>query len=331
MGEYLDEKTEDLEFFSGDNEFVFGENAEENDSRLFDTPWRERTLEFEEVESCELNAFLTVGGKGGDILVKKKELVWILDHFCQDWGYALHTCHFIEKKYGEKKRHSENGKVSGKKAPIEYHLIGTANLALKILDAILKASEELLSSEEKERVQIFFKKIELITSISLFHDFVEDGMGTLEDIEEFLVSSTELIAPQIKEVLEVVELLTRKEEESLDSYLEKIKQNPLAWFIKLADFLNNGHSSHEDPEKTPEKNKLRQDKNIQYTKELLPFFENLAGFVRSKNWARILLANPYLETSLKESLSFTPKQLVQIEVAKVEIKANEISSLQGER
>lgn len=65
--------------------------------------------------------------------------------------------------------------------------------------------------------------------VALFHDVIEDTDGTYEEI----------LALSNKEVADAVDLLTKYPGYSMDEYIRKIKANPMALMVKLADRLHN--------------------------------------------------------------------------------------------
>lgn len=69
---------------------------------------------------------------------------------------------------------------------------------------------------------------EMITAI--LHDVVEDTDWTLEGLEKEGFSHN---------ITEALDCLTRREEETYDSYIERAASNPLARKIKLADLEDN--------------------------------------------------------------------------------------------
>lgn len=70
---------------------------------------------------------------------------------------------------------------------------------------------------------------EITVCIALLHDVVEDTNVTLEDLEKEFP----------KEVTEAVKLLTHDKNTAYFDYVRKIKQNPLAKAVKLADIAHN--------------------------------------------------------------------------------------------
>jgi (p)ppGpp synthase/HD superfamily hydrolase len=66
--------------------------------------------------------------------------------------------------------------------------------------------------------------------VAVLHDVVEDTNTTMDDLRQAGFPET---------VLEAVGLLTHKETDSYESYVRKIKPNPLAKLVKLADLRDN--------------------------------------------------------------------------------------------
>lgn len=67
-------------------------------------------------------------------------------------------------------------------------------------------------------------------AVGWLHDVVEDSEWTLED----------LFAEGIwSEVIEGVDAITKRTGESYESYLDRVKANPLALVVKLADLTHN--------------------------------------------------------------------------------------------
>jgi (p)ppGpp synthase/HD superfamily hydrolase len=68
------------------------------------------------------------------------------------------------------------------------------------------------------------------TIAAILHDIVEDTRWTKDDLRKEGFS---------EEVLEVVDCLTRKEKESYEEFIERVKLNPIARKVKLADLEDN--------------------------------------------------------------------------------------------
>lgn len=92
---------------------------------------------------------------------------------------------------------------------------------------------------------------------ALLHDVVEDTEVTLEDLEKAGFSET---------VLEALRLLTHSPEEDYFTYIRRLKENPLARKVKLADLDHN--SQLDRLPKITEKDRERLEK-YQKAKEIL--------------------------------------------------------------
>ena len=89
---------------------------------------------------------------------------------------------------------------------------------------------------------------EMSTCAALLHDVVEDTNVTIED----------LAAEFPEEVVKAVSLLTHNEEVSYQEYIAKIKENPIARAVKLADLVHNQDESRlEGSEKISEETRER--------------------------------------------------------------------------
>ena len=71
---------------------------------------------------------------------------------------------------------------------------------------------------------------EYTTVIALLHDVIEDTDYTFEDLKEMGYP---------KEVIDALRLLTHEKEVPYMEYVSKIKENPLATSVKLADLRHN--------------------------------------------------------------------------------------------
>lgn len=74
----------------------------------------------------------------------------------------------------------------------------------------------------------FDTEIEQIAAV--LHDVVEDSSYRLADLQTEGFSA---------EVLEIVDLLTHRDEDSYERYIERIHTNPIARRVKLADLADN--------------------------------------------------------------------------------------------
>ncbi|WP_248625144.1 HD domain-containing protein [Enterococcus cecorum] len=75
---------------------------------------------------------------------------------------------------------------------------------------------------------------ELAKTIALLHDVVEDSDWTLEDLRKEGLP---------EEVVQAVGILTKKRNENYEEYILRVKQNPLARQVKLADLQHNSDLS----------------------------------------------------------------------------------------
>ena len=74
---------------------------------------------------------------------------------------------------------------------------------------------------------------EISCAAALLHDVVEDTSGTMEELAQQFP----------KEVMEIVKLLTHTDDLDYLEYVKKIKTNPVAVKIKLADLTHNSDTS----------------------------------------------------------------------------------------
>ncbi len=80
-------------------------------------------------------------------------------------------------------------------------------------------------------------KTEETTIVALLHDVVEDSDYTLEDLKEFGFSGA---------VTDAVALMTHADDVEYMDYVRKIKDNPIAKAVKLADLRHNSDLSRLD-------------------------------------------------------------------------------------
>ena len=74
----------------------------------------------------------------------------------------------------------------------------------------------------------------LAKTVALLHDVVEDSDWTLEDLRKEGLP---------EEVVQAVGILTKKRNENYEEYILRVKQNPLARQVKLADLQHNSDLS----------------------------------------------------------------------------------------
>jgi len=65
---------------------------------------------------------------------------------------------------------------------------------------------------------------------ALLHDVVEDSNTTLEDLKQYGFSD---------EVIDIVDRLTKREDESYMDYLKRVIGNHKSWMIKIEDIKHN--------------------------------------------------------------------------------------------
>ena len=75
---------------------------------------------------------------------------------------------------------------------------------------------------------------ELAKTVALLHDVVEDSAWTLEDLRKEGLP---------EEVVQAVGILTKNRNENYEEYILRVKQNPLARQVKLADLKHNSDLS----------------------------------------------------------------------------------------
>ena len=95
------------------------------------------------------------------------------------------------------------------------------------LGQVDKAGEDYIKHPEKVAS---FVKTDEEKAVAYLHDVIEDTELTLEDLGEYSFS---------KEVIEAVDIITKKRGEDYQSYLNSVKKNKLARAVKLADLRHN--------------------------------------------------------------------------------------------
>lgn len=92
-------------------------------------------------------------------------------------------------------------------------------------------------------------KDENTTVVALLHDVIEDTDYTVDDL---------IVMDFDEEIIEAIKLMTHEDGVPYMDYVEKIKSNPIARKVKLADLRHNSDLSRLD---TPtEKDKMRVEK-----------------------------------------------------------------------
>ena len=95
------------------------------------------------------------------------------------------------------------------------------------LGQVDKAGEDYIKHPEKVGS---FVKTDEEKAVAYLHDVIEDTELTWEDLNKYDFS---------KEVLEAVDIITKKRGEDYQSYLNSVKKNKLARAVKLADLRHN--------------------------------------------------------------------------------------------
>ena len=67
--------------------------------------------------------------------------------------------------------------------------------------------------------------------VALLHDIVEDGYATLKELQERFNLDDEQMA--------ALDAITRRKSEQYFNYIQRVKQNPMAKIVKLADLQHN--------------------------------------------------------------------------------------------
>ena len=98
---------------------------------------------------------------------------------------------------------------------------------------------------------------EKTTIVALLHDIVEDTEYTFEDLEKMGFES---------EIIDALKLLTHGENVNYFDYVRKIKENPIAKKVKLADLAHNSDLTRLD--NIDEKALKRREKYIEAIKIL---------------------------------------------------------------
>jgi hypothetical protein len=88
--------------------------------------------------------------------------------------------------------------------------------------------------------------------VALLHDVVEDTDTTLEDLKPFG-----------KEIVAAVDAITKRDSESLKDYLTRIKANPIARAVKIADLTHNS-----DLSRIPNPTQEDCDRAVRYKEEI---------------------------------------------------------------
>ncbi|MDE6424705.1 MAG: HD domain-containing protein [Ruminococcus sp.] len=105
---------------------------------------------------------------------------------------------------------------------------------------------------------------EITTCVALLHDVVEDTDVTIEELEQVFPA----------EVTEPLKLLTHDDGTEYLDYIERIKTNPVARTVKLADIAHNSDTSRiTDVNTVPEKKLLHWKCKYTDAKHILEKFQ----------------------------------------------------------
>lgn len=92
---------------------------------------------------------------------------------------------------------------------------------------------------------------ELTVCVALLHDVIEDTDITLEELEKNFPA----------EIIDVLKLLTHKKGEDYFEYIKRIKENPAAKAVKLADIAHNCDFSRVNANNSVSQDKLEHWQN----------------------------------------------------------------------
>lgn len=113
-----------------------------------------------------------------------------------------------------------------------------------------KAGKDYFENHVKKVADAVFEheKNLIYTTVAFLHDILEDTETTEEQLR----------AAFPPEVVDAVVVLTKKDEESYEDYILRVKQNPIARHVKLYDLANNCDLSRiENPTEKDEKRTLK--------------------------------------------------------------------------
>ena len=166
---------------------------------------------------------------------------------------------FLQKKYSRNGalliRKKELNCVTKNPEPIINHCLTVADRLIQIIwDGSASMTKEDIYHQTKKWRDISTVNSELYAGYisALLHDVVEDDLTTIEEVESLLKNDIEMSNQHTKRVLAIIDFLTRKNEETIDEYMNRIEdaksQNNiaarLAQIIKVGDIEVNGESEH---------------------------------------------------------------------------------------
>lgn len=105
---------------------------------------------------------------------------------------------------------------------------------------------------------------EITTCVALLHDVIEDTSVTIEELEQVFPS----------EVTEAVRLLTHEKDTEYLDYIGRIKDNPVARTVKLADIAHNSDMTRiTDPNKIPAEKIIHWKRKYTEAKRILEEYQ----------------------------------------------------------
>ncbi len=137
------------------------------------------------------------------------------------------------------------------------------------------------------------------TVVALLHDVLEDTSYTLEDIKGLGVS---------EKAIEALQLLTHDKDEPYMDYIQRIKSNPLAAKVKLADLKHNSDLSRLTEITPKDKERVKKYKEAQkILKVALPKKEKAPKVVRLETDEEFVAfcKNVYEEAKKKGTISIS--------------------------
>jgi (p)ppGpp synthase/HD superfamily hydrolase len=108
----------------------------------------------------------------------------------------------------------------------------------KLEDAILLAVQAHRGQTDKNGLPYILHPLRMMTRmrtedemiVAVLHDVVEDTEHTLDDLRQ---------AGYAAHIVEAIDCLTRREDESYEDFTQRARSNPLALRVKLADLEDN--------------------------------------------------------------------------------------------
>ncbi|MDE5861061.1 MAG: HD domain-containing protein [Ruminococcus sp.] len=105
---------------------------------------------------------------------------------------------------------------------------------------------------------------EITTCVALLHDVIEDTSVTIEELEQVFPA----------EVTEAVRLLTHEKDTEYLDYIGRIKDNPVARTVKLADIAHNSDMTRiTDPNKIPAEKIIHWKRKYTEAKRILEEYQ----------------------------------------------------------